>query len=173
MRASILSMALVILVACATEDDAGSSAMTSEPADSVYPGESFAVLQIEAEEGIVFANVNRAYDSYPHKGQFPWCAQLLIELEYKNVNGHPTDQEAEVLNWIEDETEGFLRRHVLVHFIGRITRKDFREVIWYVDKSDLDQNEVATFFDEINRIRRVNFSLDEDADWKIVAGLIE
>ncbi len=145
---------------------------TSGPTEPIYPGENFTVGQIETEEGIGFANVNQAYNNYSNKKYFLWCAQLLLEFKDKNENGHPTDQESEVLNELEDKIENFLKDKRKVHFIGRVTRKDFRDLIYYMDQPRLDQDETARFFDKINSIRRVNFNLDKDPEWKFVSGLI-
>ncbi|MGM0479835.1 MAG: DUF695 domain-containing protein [Bacteroidota bacterium] len=144
-----------------------------QPTEPIYPGENFTVGQIETEEGIGFVNVNQAYDNYPNKKYFSWCAQLVIEFKDKNENGHPTDQEAEVLNELEDKIEGFLKEKHKVHFIGRVTRKDFRDLIYYIDQPRLDQERTRVFFDDISSIRGVNFDLDEDPEWKLVSGLID
>ena len=143
------------------------------PTEPIYPGEQFTVGQIDTDEGIGFVNVNQAYENYPNKKYYPWCAQLLLEFKDKNENGHPTDKEAEILNELEDKIESFLKRNHKVHFIGRITRKDFRDLIYYIDEPRLDQEETKTFFDEINSLRGVNFNLDKDPDWNFVSGLIK
>ncbi|TNE79750.1 MAG: DUF695 domain-containing protein [Bacteroidetes bacterium] len=146
---------------------------TYRPTEPIYPGENFTVGRIETEEGGGFVNVNQAYDNYPNKRFFPWCAQLLLEFKDKNENGHPTDQEAEVLNELEDKIDNFLKDKHKVHFIGRVTRKDFRDLIYYIDQPRLDQDETKNFFDEISSIRGVNFNLDKDPEWNFVSGLIK
>lgn len=146
---------------------------TDKPTEPIYPGENFTVGQIETEEGIGFVNVNQAYENYPNKKYFPWCAQLLLEFKDKNENGHPTDQEAEVLNEIEGKIENFLKEKHSVHFIGRVTRKDYRDLIYYIDHPLFDQESTKDFFDEINAVRGVNFNLDEDPEWVLVSGLIK
>ena len=145
----------------------------STPVEPIFPNENFMVGQIDTEEGVGFINVNQAYDNYPNKKHFPWCAQLLIELKDKNENGHPTDQEAVILNELEDRIQSFLKKNHQVHFIGRVTRKDFRDLLFYIDQPRLDQAETKAFFDEINSIRAVNFNLDNDPEWKFVSGLIK
>ena len=143
------------------------------PTEPIYPGENFAVRQVETEEVVGIVTVNQAYENYPNKKYFPWCAQLLLEYKDKNENGHPTDQEAEVLNEIEDKIENFLKEKHKVHFIGRVTRKDFRDLIYYIDQPRLDPEGTKIFFDEISSIRGVNFNLDEDPEWKFVSGPIK
>ena len=141
--------------------------------EPIFPEESFTVGQIETDEGIGFVNVNQAYDNYVNKKLFPWCASLLIEFKDKNESGHPTDQEAEILNELEDKIEKFLKRQHKVHFIGRVTRKDFRNLFYYIDQPRLIQEETNKFFDEISSVRAINFNLDNDPEWEFVSGLIK
>lgn len=61
----------------------------------------------------------------------------------------------------------------MVHFIGRLTRNGFRDIFYYLDKPNFDQNKTKIFFDEIYAIRAVNFYLDEDSKWDKVAEFIE
>ena len=144
-----------------------------KPVEPIYPIESFTVGQIETDEGIGFININIGYRDYPNKKFYPWCAQLLIEFKDKNEKGHPTEKEAETLNELENKIGKFLRKKHTVHFIGRVTRKGFRDLIYYLDQPKLDQTETNIFFDEINSIRAVNFHLDKDEDWKIVAEFLK
>ena len=146
---------------------------TYGPTEPIYPEEDFVVGQIETEEGVEFVLINQAYDNYPNKKYFPWCAHILLEFKFMNENRHPTDQESEVLNKIEDKIENFLKKKHKVHFIGRVTRKNYRDLIYYIDSPKLGQDETNKFFDEINLIRRVNFDIDRDPEWKFVSGLIK
>lgn len=143
------------------------------PTEPMYPGEKFTVGQIETEDGIGFVNINQAYDNYPNKKYFPWCAQLLLEFKDMNINGHPTNNEAKVLNGLENKIERFLQKNHQLHYIGRVTRKNFRDLIYYIDQPRLDQEETKIFFDEINSVRGVNFKLDNDPKWEFVSGLIK
>ena len=144
------------------------------PTEPIFPGELFAVSEITDENGFFgISNVNQSYIDYPNKKYFPWCAQLLLEFEDKNENGLPTDEEALILNELEDKIENFLNIKHKVHFIGRVTRKDFRDLLYYIDHPRFTQEETDQFFDEINSVRGVNFSLEKDPEWEFVAGLLK
>ena len=144
------------------------------PKEPVFPGELFAITEITDEEGFyAIANINQSYENYPNKKYFPWCVLLTVEYEEKNDDGLPTDKEAEVLNNIEDKIESYVNQKHKVHFIGRVTRKDFRDVIFYIDFPSFNQQETNQFMDEINAIRRINFRLDKDPEWNFVSGLLK
>ena len=140
--------------------------------EPIFPIANFSCGQIETKAGIGIAIVNKAYDAYPNKKDYPWCAQVLIEFKDKNENGHPTDEEANVLNDLEDRFEKFLKRKHTVHFIGRVTRSDFRDLLFYINHPIFDPEETKQFMDEINAVRSINFSLDKDETWDFVSDLI-
>lgn len=146
---------------------------SSKPSEPIFPENNFGILQLEVDSSLAIASINTAYNQYSNKKFFPWCAQVLFEILDKNENGHPTNEEAEVLNELEDKVEAFLKENHVVHFIGRLTRNGFRDIFYYLDKPNFDQNKTKIFFDEISAIRAVNFYLDEDSKWDKVAEFIE
>ncbi len=146
---------------------------SSKPSEPIFPENNFGILQLEIDDSLAIASINTAYNKYPNKKFFPWCAQVLFEISDKNENGHPTNEEAEVLNELEDKVEAFFKENHVVHFIGRLTRNGFRDIFYYLDKPNFDQNKTKIFFDEISAIRAVNFYLDEDSEWDKVAEFIE
>jgi hypothetical protein len=77
----------------------------SKPVEPIFPGTNFTIYKFDLPEGSALASINRAYDKYPNKIHFPWCVQLLLEIKEKNEKGHPTDNEAEVLNILEGRIE--------------------------------------------------------------------
>lgn len=144
-----------------------------DTSSKLFPGEDFSVGYIQTKEGDWTVNINHAFDNYPYKQEFQWCAQILIEFKDKNESGFPTDKEAVVLNQIEDKIVVFFQKKHKVHFIGRITRKDFRDLIFYINTPEFDKESTKLFFDEINSIRRINFEIDNDPAWNIVSGFLK
>ncbi|MBI1285959.1 MAG: DUF695 domain-containing protein [Flavobacteriales bacterium] len=147
---------------------------TYGPTDPIFPGEEFVGSEINDENGFYgISIVNQAYNNYYNKKYYGWCAQITIEFQDKNENDLPTDSEAKILNDMEDEIEAFLNRKHTVHFIGRVTKKDYRDIIFYLSDPKFNKEEFNSFFDELNAIRRLNFSLEKDLEWELVSGLIE
>jgi hypothetical protein len=141
--------------------------------EPVFPTENYSIFKLTVDNGLAFATMNTGYNNYPNKSNFPWCAQILLSIQDKNDNGHPIDEEAVVLNDIEVRITEFLKRTQVVHPIGRVTRNGERDIIYYIDKPKFNQKETKEFFDEINAIRNLNFTLEEDAKWKLVGAFIK
>jgi len=140
----------------------------SQPSGPIFPGESFSILKLNFPDGWGLATVNKAYDNYPNKSLYPWHVFIEIEVIDKNENGHPTSSEAEKLNKIEEDIEKLLKQNQTVHFVARIIRNGFRELLYYIDQPRLKQSDVSTFCDNVMKERRINFSIREDAEWKSV-----
>ncbi|MBI1307592.1 MAG: DUF695 domain-containing protein [Bacteroidetes bacterium] len=99
--------------------------------------------------------------------------QITLEYQNKNESGLPDDTEAIVLNDMEEELEAFIKQHHQTHYIGRVTRRDYRDIIFYVDKPNFEENSTADFLDRMNDIRHLNFRIDRDENWHFVSGLLK
>jgi hypothetical protein len=126
----------------------------NKPTEPIFPGENFSIIKLSLPDGLAFATVNKAYENYPNKSFFPWLAGLEIQVLDKNENGHPSDSEAIVLNQIQEDFEGFLKNKHTVHSIVRVTRNGFRDLLIYIDKPRLKQEEVDAFFEDIKKIEK-------------------
>ena len=81
---------------------------------------------------------------------------------------HPTGTEAEKLNKIEEDIEKILKQSQTVHFVARIIRNGFRDLLYYIDQPKLKQSDVNAFCDNIMKERGINFTMQEDPTWKAV-----
>jgi hypothetical protein len=139
----------------------------------IFPKESFGVWETEMDGAFALAVINAGYNRYPNKKFFLWSAQILIETGENDENGYPSANEAELLNMLEDWIEAFFKENHVTHFIGRLTRKGYRDIFYYLDRPNFDQYKTKKFFDEISAIRGINFYLKEDEKWDNVAQFIE
>lgn len=140
----------------------------SQPSEPIFPGESFSILKLTFPDGWGLATVNKAYDNYPNKSLYPWHVLVEIEVMDKNENGHPTGSEAEKLNKIEEDIEKILKQSQTVHFVARIIRNGFRDLLYYIDEPRLKQSDISAFCDNIMKERGINFTMREDPEWKLV-----
>ena len=144
------------------------------PTEPIYPAELFEVSEITDDKGFFgFSNINKSYDNYPNKKYFPWWIQVTLELKEIDDRKMPTESEAKILNELEDKIEKFVTEKHKTHFIGRVTQNGFRDIIFYVDQPRFDQNKTNNFFDQIQEIRRINFTMEKDIHWNNVSGLIK
>lgn len=91
--------------------------------------------------------------------------EIIIYIHDKNNNGHPTNEEAKVLNELEEKLAVFLNESQTVHAIGRISRNGERDIIYYINQPSLDQIASKEFFDSINVIRPMNITIKKDEKW--------
>ena len=145
----------------------------SKPIEPIFPGEKFALIKLDMKDGLALATVNKAYDNYVNKSFYPWFVGVELQIIEKNDIGHPTDEEAVRLNAIQDELEGLLKEQHTVHSVARVTRNGFRDVMIYIDKPKLTQEEIKNFFREIQKDREVNFGIHQDSSWNAVSGFIK
>jgi len=125
------------------------------------------------KDGLAFATVNNAYDKYVNKAFYPWFVGVELQIIDKNDNGHPTDEEALRLDAIQEELETLLKKKHTVHSIARVTRNGFRDIMIYIDNPKLTQEEINTFFQDIQKVREVNFGIHKDLSWNAVSGFIK
>ena len=141
------------------------------PVEAIYPGESFSILKLDMPDGLSFATVNSAYKDYPHKKLFPYLAGFEMEILNKNNNDHPDNEEAEILNDLQDRIENFLKEKHTVHSVARVTRNGARDILIFIDEPKFTEEETKSFFDQINSVRAVNFTIEKDPKWNAVKGL--
>lgn len=151
----------------------GLASSNKTPSEPLIPEENFSIFKFTTDEGLAFATIDAGYDNYPNKKYYPWYATVLLKIHDKNDNGHPTNEEAGILNDLEDRITHFLSETQVVHKIGRVTRNGERDILYYLGNPDLNQNQLKTFFDSINAIRPINFKIEKDEKWKNVSAFLK
>jgi hypothetical protein len=151
----------------------GQSDKNNQPSEPIFPGESFSISKLTLPDGWGLATFNNKYNDYPNKSFFPWYVLIELEIMDKNDNGHPIETDAEKLAKLEDKILDFLKQKHTVHFLGRVTRNGFRDLLYYIDIPKFEQTEVNTFCDNIMKERAINFSVEKDPKWKAVSGFIK
>lgn len=144
-----------------------------QPTEPIFPRESFSISKLTFRDGWGLATFNNKYNDYPNKSFFPWHVLIELQIVDKNDNGHRVDTETEKLVAIEDEIYNFLKQKHTVHFLGRVTRNGFRDLLYYIDTPKFQQAEVNAFCDNIMRERGINFGMQKDPKWTAVSGFIK
>lgn len=139
-----------------------------KPAEPIFPGESFSIFKLNFSDGWGLACANKAYDNYANKSFYAWHVIVELEIIEKNVNGHPLDKEALELNQLEEKIETFLKQSQTVHFVARVTRNGFRDLLFYIDKPTITQGQLKVFCDMVMKERGINFAIQKDPEWKAV-----
>lgn len=149
-----------------------SNSKPGQPAEPIFPGESFSIAKLNFPEGWGLATYNAAYRDYGNKKSFPWLVLIELGINSPNENGHPSDDDATQLIIQEENILRFLQQKHTVHFVARITRPGIRELLYYTDHPKFVQEEVHAFCDNIMLERPINFNIEKDPEWKAVSGFI-
>jgi hypothetical protein len=144
-----------------------------QPIEPIFPGESFTIFKLNFPDGWGLATINKKYDNYPNKSLYPWLVLIELEVIDKNDNGHPINSDTDKLIMLEENIITFLKQKHTVHFLGRVTKNGFRELLYYIDIPKFEQTEVNTFCDNIMKERAINFTMEKDPKWNSVSGFLE
>ena len=143
------------------------------PIEPIFPKEKYSIFKLTINNSLALATINTGYNNYLNKIFYPWYVEIIIDINDKNENGHPTNEESEILNRLEEKITDFLKQTQTIHPIGRFTRNGERDIFYYIDKPKLDKKKTKEFFDSINAIRPMNFTLKEDKKWSHVGAFIK
>ena len=131
-----------------------------------YPVEDFEVFQTDDGEGnLVFILADKAYKNYKDKESAPFALSIYVEIIQQNKNGHPTDQEAEVQNNIENLIFESLRKQCIAHYIGRSTFKGYRELWFFIDKPDKAKSILEDIIEKPKYGNKILYQIEEDPNW--------
>ncbi len=146
---------------------------STDPVEPIFPTERFSIFKLTIEGGLALATINTGYDNYQNKSCYPWYTAVTMHIHDKNENGHPTNEEAEILNNLEEKIVEFLKRTQIVHAVGRVTRNGERDIFYYTDEPKFNPGNSREFFDAISAVRLVNISVEKDKKWSNVAAFIK
>lgn len=139
-----------------------------------YPGDRFDVIEHIDDNGyLTFVTANFAYQGYAFKNLFPWFIRVTLPLEEYNENGHPTQEEAEILNAFEDYLESTLKGRGITHYIGRTTLYKKRELLYYVSDPEQAHLALREVIDDPDTFREFQFAVEKDVAWRQVAYFLE
>jgi len=139
-----------------------------------YPGDRFDVIEhTDAHGYLTFITANFAYAGYAFKNLFPWFIRITLPLEEYNENGHPTQEEAEVLNSFEEHLDSILKTRGITHYIGRTTLYKKRELLYYVSDPEQAREALWELINGPDATRSFHFAVENDAAWKQVAYFLE
>ena len=90
---------------------------------------------------------------------------------HQNPRGLPTDEEAATLNQLEDRLTAGLSAFPELHFIGRVTLKGRRELVYYL-KDPKQVDAWLTRLAKTDQPRAWEYQIAEDPEWKYADELI-
>jgi len=130
----------------------------------------FSMMQFEIETKLCFATINQNFKDYKHKNTFPYSIWVTVQTSNKNENGHPTDDEALIFNDLEDSLIATLAEKIPFCYVGRTTRDEYREIMFYVSDKQKAAGIMDGFIKADQSKRKIRYEIDLDKEWKSVEG---
>ena len=135
--------------------------MTDEP-------NMFSVLEGEFDGYPVVAMICSDLKNYRGKNTTPWFLGLSTPLSKPTAQGLPTSEEAEDLNRWEDAVDREIRSQCNAIFVGRVTWKAHRELLYYISKPKPVVQQIQKLLDG-GTTRTFAFRYDQDPEWANVS----
>jgi hypothetical protein len=129
-----------------------------------FPDESFSIGQGVRDGLPAVAMINVAYKDYSFRSEYPWHVEIQIQIEDRTDVGFPTNEEAGVLNALEDQIERDLRGTGGVHFIARQTWNGVRVLDYYIECERVEPV-LANLADSGSVPRSFAFKVERDDAW--------
>ena len=140
------------------------------------PPEKFSVVEAKLENGKpVVGSINMAYKDYEDKSKYPWCLELHIALELKNVtpNGLPTKKESDIANKFEDELFDKISKITTAHYIGHLYNDSFLDIYIYLEEPKKVHEYLQTQVNKKGITRGFAYEINNDPLWTKVNSLFK
>ena len=104
---------------------------------------------------------------YARKADTPWFFGISTPLTSPTSEGLPTNDEAEELNRWEEIIEGEIGSEGKYVFVGRVSWKGYRELLYYVDSPQDAARKMKNLI-QAGSTRPFAFTYKSDPDWTSV-----
>ena len=125
---------------------------------------TFSILEGEYDGSPVVAMICSNLKNHIGKSAMPWFLGLSTPLSKPTAQGLPTTEEAEELNRWEDAVDRVIRSQCTHIFVGRVTWKANRELLYYVSKPEPIVPEIQKLIDS-QTMRPFAFRYEQDPGW--------
>ena len=130
------------------------------------PEDNWVLIKGESKGHPYFMMVNDGLKYFSGKNEFSYCLITVIELDNMQAHKLPTDEEAEVLNKMEDILIEELSQVTLPIQIGRETYFGEREILIYFPEIVNYKYVVDKISQKLNKLRSTHIEFHHDPIWK-------
>ena len=174
MKYFIVTLLLLILISCnSKEEENQMDKMILGSTVENINNSQYSVIRFKINDEECFATINQYFNNFKYKSDFPYSLWITVETKDKNTNGHPTDQEAELYNSLEDSIVLQFDTKTPYCYIGRTTRNGYREIMFYVSDRDLAAKLMDEYIKESKYDRKIEYDIRLDKNWESVSGLVQ
>jgi hypothetical protein len=126
---------------------------------------TFSLLKGEYDGLPFIAMISSELRDYQPRDSRPWFLGLSAPLSNPTAGGFPTNEEAEDLNQWEDSIGQEITAQCKHVFVGRVTWKAHRELLYYIDEPERAVKSLQKLIDT-GRMRPFAFRCEQDSQWK-------
>ena len=131
--------------------------------------EKYTLRVAEGEDYYRTMMVNETLKNFNKKHLYVWFLYISIDIKDKTEKFNlPTNDEALILNSIEDNFETLINSTVSYKYIGRITNNGKRDIYYYIAEPKEIYKELIQIIESGTYIREFEFSISEDPCWEEV-----
>jgi hypothetical protein len=146
--------------------------LVAAAAPPVAPKERWCIWRtLDENNNPVLVTSNLGYRKFSAKATLPWLVQVNLTTVNQNKYGHPTNEEAVILNQVEDRITAALKHAVEAHYIGRATTKGARELVYYVRDAEA-ANALLSKLSKAPTQRAWEYRIAKDPKWERAEDLI-
>jgi hypothetical protein len=119
-----------------------------------------------------FLGVRKEFHKFQGKESYSWLLTIEVDAEDKSQVGLVSDDEAEVLNNLEDFLERKLESVAGIYFVARITWNGIRSIFYYVSDPKPIAEELNKLIEQGQYPREFEYKIEKDAEWKKMSDII-
>lgn len=125
---------------------------------------TFSVLEGNIDGHPMVAMIQEGLQEFKSKGDTPWFLGFSTPLSKSTPQGLPTEKEADGLNQWEDVLDGEIHSRCKSIFIGRVTWRGNRELLYYIDDPQQIIPQIQKLIDG-GTLRPFAFRYEQDPTW--------
>ena len=134
------------------------------------PQESFNIREAKGEDFYKIMVVNESLKHFNNYNSYPWILFIEIDIKEKTKPYNlPTNEEAEVLNLLEDKLTDLISSSIPYQYVGRITDNGKRELYYYLENPKIVHEKLNNLIEGGNYEREFEYSISKDPNWDKVA----
>ncbi len=128
----------------------------------------FSVMEGKMDDYPLIAMIQEGLRDFKSRHDTPWFLGFSTPLSSPTSQGLPTIKEADELNRWEDFLDREIQLRCKSIFVGRVTWRGNRELLYYVDDTQQIIAQVQKLIDD-GKLRPFAFRYEQDPTWKNVS----
>jgi hypothetical protein len=129
---------------------------------------TFSVMEGNIDGYPMVAMIHEGLQDYKSRGDTPWFLGFSTPLSNSTPQGLPTSKEADDLNRWEDVLDREIHSRCKPIFVGRVTWRGTRELLYYIDDPQQIIPEIQKLIDG-GTLRPFAFRYEQDLTWTNVS----